>query len=213
MNNAIHFNAIKKEEIGTGNSRKVRNSGMVPAIVYGGKHGNTMLSISLNEFQKEYRKGSIKTRLVELVLEDKKDKLTAIIRDIQLHPVSDKPIHIDFQEVDANTMIKVSIAVRVINEDKCPGIRRGGVVNLVYRAIPIWCNPYSIPDHIDIDVSGMEIGQNKHISDISLPENVKPVDKSNFTMLSIGGALVEEEAKEISQAAAEAPVAGAAAAK
>jgi len=205
MSNTMSFGAAKKEDIGTGSARKVRNDGRIPAIVYGGKSGNLMLSIPVNEFRKEYKKGSMRTRLVQLTLEDSKQALTAIIRDIQFHPVTDSPIHIDFQEVDKNTVIRVSIAVRVVNEDKCPGVRRGGVINLVYRTIPMLCNPYNIPDHIDIDIAGMEIGQNKHISDVVLPEGVKPVEKGNFTILSVGGSVEEEAVAATPAATAAAP--------
>ncbi len=189
----IILNVKKREIAGKSQNRKLRRNTQIPAIVYGGPSKEIKVALDKNQFQKELSKGGIKTRLIELQLEGQ--KINAITRDIQFDPVSDFPMHVDFQEVSKDTLVRIHIALRVVNAEKSPGIKRGGVVNLVYRSIPVMCSPVNIPEYIDIDVEGMEIGQNRHILDVALPENVRPVDKTNFTILSIGGSSQEEDAE------------------
>ncbi len=192
MAQSVKFNIEDRAIGGKSNNKRLRNNAKIPAVIYGGANKEMKISLDRNQFQREYAKGGIKTKLIELLLQDK--LINAVTREIQFDPITDFPIHIDFQEVSKDTLVRVNVALRVINEEKSPGIRRGGVINLVYRSIPMLCPPTNIPTHINIDISGMEIGQNKHINDVDLPENVRPVDKSNFTILSIGGSSQDEEA-------------------
>ena len=190
MTETITFSAEYKDKKGKGAARELRIQHRIPAIVYGGKE-EVMLSLLSKDFVKEYSKGNIQSRLVELELGGK--KITVIPREVQTHPVTDAPVHIDFQEVTEGTVIKVAIHVKVLNEEKCPGIKKGGVLNVVQRFISFHCRPDSIPKHLSIDISGLEIGRSLHINDITLPSGIKPIDKSNFVILSISGRAEEKE--------------------
>ena len=192
---AIVFNAEIKKGTGKGVARELRRNNRIPAIVYGGRE-EVMLSLIAGDFFKEYKKGNILSKIVELNFGNK--KITAITRDVQIDPVTDFPEHVDFQEVDQSTEIKVAVHVRILNDDKCPGIKKGGVMNVAQRAISFYCHPASIPVHIDIDVAGLEIGQSIHINDIKLPTKIRPVDCNNFVILSISGRSEEKETIESS---------------
>ena len=147
------------------------------------------ISINAKEFLQEYSKGSIQSKLIELSLEDK--KITAIPRSVQVHPVTDIPQHIDFQEIGKDTSVKVSVHLKILNEDKAPGIKKGGALNVVQRIIPCYCHPKNIPSHLEVDIGALEIGTSLHINDIKLPEGLMPVDKSNFAVLSLSGRIEE----------------------
>ena len=190
MTELVRFNAELKENVGKGPSRAFRREDKIPAIIYGEKEANIMVAIPLNKFRSEYEKGNLKTKLVEIDLG--KEIITAIPKDIQFHPVSDLPVHIDFRRVNKNTIIRMEIRIKIINEDKSPGVKKGGVINLVHRSINMLCDPARIPHCIEVDISGLEIGKNLHISNIVLPEGVEPVDKANFTVVSIVGRAAEE---------------------
>lgn len=196
MSDVIKFNAKPKEQRGTASARRCRKEGLVPVIVYGGPSKERSLAISASEFEREYneKRENFSTRLVNIYLDGK--TVTAIAREVQFHPVSGAPLHVDFQEVSEGDIVRMKIRVRITNEDKCPGIKRGGVVNLVYRTIPMLCPINNIPDSIDIDISGMRIGDNKHISEVELPEGVRPVNKEDFTVVSIGGNVEEDDEGE-----------------
>jgi len=195
MSDKVKFDAENKEVQGTSSARGLRREGKIPAIIYGGPVKEKPISIRENEFEKERKKGGFSTRLVDIMLDGK--VITTIARDVQFHPVSGRAMHIDFQEVNENSTIRMNVHVRIINEDKCPGLKVGGVANLVYRSIPMICPVGNIPEHIDIDISGLQIGDNKHISDIELPKGATPVDQSNFTVVSIGGNIAEEEEEAV----------------
>ncbi len=207
MTELVRFNAELKENVGKGPSRAFRREDKIPAIIYGEKEENVMVAIPLNKFRSEYEKGNLKTKLVEIDLG--KEIITAIPKDIQFHPVTDMPVHIDFRRVNKNTIIRMEIRIKIINEDKSPGVKKGGVINLVHRSIHMLCDPARIPHCIEVDIAGLEIGKNLHIHSIKLPEGVEPVDKANFTVVSIVGRAAEEAATTVAAADATAPAAGA----
>ena len=150
-----------------------------------------MISLIYKDFLKEYHKGNLLSRLLEVKLGKK--ILKVISREVQTDPVTDNPIHIDFQLIKENIPIKVAVRVKVINKDKSPGIKIGGILNIVRKYISLNCIPQNIPEYLEIDISGFEIGRNVHISDLILPEGVVPVDKDNFTILAIAGRVEEKE--------------------
>ena len=189
----------EKKGSGTGNSRALRREGKLPAIIYGFDE-NHMISLIYKDFLKEYHKGNLLSKLVNIKLGKK--LLKVIPRDVQIDPVSDAPIHVDFQLIKDSVPIKVDVRVKVINQDKSPGIKKGGILNVVKKYIGLNCIPKNIPGYLEIDVSGFEIGKNIHINDIELPDGITPVDKSNFTVLTIAGR-VEEKDEEQKEAADE----------
>lgn len=189
MTEIIEFIAEKKEIQGKGAARAARRDHKIPAIVYGGKQ-IWPISISTKEFLKEYLKGNIQSKLIEIKLNNK--NITAITKEIQLHPVTDMPEHIDFQEINQNTQVKVSVHIRILNEDKCVGIKKGGALNVIQRSVTLRCHPNSIPKHIDVDIAKLEIGNSIHIDNIVLPKGVKPINPENFTIVSISGRAAED---------------------
>jgi large subunit ribosomal protein L25 len=187
----------EKKGSGTGNSRALRREGKLPAIIYGFDE-NHMISLIYKDFLKEYHKGNLLSKLVNIKLGTK--SLKVIPRHVQIDPVSDAPIHVDFQLIKDSVPIKVDVRVKVINQDKSPGMKKGGILNVVKKYISLNCIPKNIPGYLEIDISGFEIGKNIHINDLELPKGVIPVDKSNFTILTIAGRVEEkdEEQEEIS---------------
>ncbi len=190
MQTSIQFKAENRISTGTGSARAVRRSEKIPAIIYGlGK--DHKIEILSKEFLKEYLKGGISSKLATIDLDGK--KINVITRDVQVHPVTDNPIHIDFQQIDEAKPIKVSIRLKVVNEQKCVSIKRGGVLNIVLRQAKFYCLPQHIKSFIEVDIANLKIGQSIHINDIKLPEGVIPVCKTNFVILSIAGRADESD--------------------
>lgn len=191
----MEFKAEYRTKSGSRSAQATRRSEMIPAIIYGLGEEHK-ISVPFKEFSKEYFKGNIAAKTLTVNLDGK--KITVVTRDIQLHPVTDKPIHVDFQQIDENKPIKVRIQFKVVGEQKCIGIKRGGVLNIVLRQAAFYCLPSHMKPSIDIDISNLRIGQSIHINDLLLPENIVPVSKSNFAILSIAGRADDaaEEAQE-----------------
>ena len=183
----------EKKESGTGNSRSLRREGKLPAVIYGFNE-NHMISLVYKDFLKEYLKGNLLSKLMNIKLGKK--SLKVIPRDVQIDPLSDDPIHVDFQLIKDSIAIKVAVRVKVINKDQSPGIKRGGILNVVKKYISLNCIPKNIPEYLEIDISGFEIGKNVHINDIELPKGVVPVDKDNFTILTIAGRVEEQDEEQ-----------------
>lgn len=167
----------------------IRSSNLIPAIVYGGS--NQMVSIDGKEFTRNYLAGHLSSAVVELDMPDR--KIAVIVRDVQFHPVTDKVIHVDFQEVFNDKLLKILVPVHVHNTDRCNGIKRGGVLNMVLHRIAFRCLPENIPNAINVDIKDLEIGSVVHINDLQLGNRLFPVDKGNFAILSIAGRVEEKE--------------------
>lgn len=199
MTETLKFEAELKTISGKSSAKDARRRGMLPAIIYGGESKEVMVNLPLNEFFTEYKKGNIQAKLVEISLGKK--TLTGLVRSVQLDPVTDVPVHIDLQEVSKDTLVRVAARIKIINEDKCSAIKRGAVLNIVSRTIDILSSPVSIPNFIEIDVSNLIVGRSLHINDISLPEGIKPYDKSNFVLVTLSGSSDEDGASESEDAA------------
>lgn len=195
----ISISAEIKKEVGKSSARALRRIDRIPAVIYGGKEV-VMASLVLKDFLKEYTNGSIQSKIIELDFGS--SKITTILKSIQFHPVTDVPEHIDFQEVSENSIVKVAVRVIILNEDKCPGVKKGGVLNIPKRSVVLYCPPVSIPAKIEVDVIKLEIGHNIHINDIQLPLNVRPIDDSNFVIASISGR-VEESAEAAAESSSD----------
>ena len=185
--------AEEKKSSGTGTSRALRKNGRIPAVVYGFNE-NQMISLVYKDFLKEYQKGNLFSKLFNVKLGKK--VLKVIPREVQIDAVSDNPIHIDFQLIKEDIPIKVFAKVKVINQEKSPGLKKGGVLNIVKRAVHLSCIPKNIPKYLEIDVSGFEIGRNVHIGDVELPTGITPIEHGNFTILTIAGRIEEKEEVE-----------------
>ncbi len=186
MKTAIAFTGESRENLGKGAARTLRREGRIPAILYG--RGSEPLNITLpeKEIQIAYRKGGFFSKIVSI--DTGKGPQYALPKDIQLHPVTDRIEHADFLRVDEDSEITVKVRVRFRNQDRCIGIKRGGVLNVVRHDIGLVCKPAAIPESIEIDLLNANIGDSIHISHISLPEGVRPeIRDRDFTIATIAG--------------------------
>ena len=198
---AISFETQSRTSIGTGAARELRRLGRVPAVVYGEGKEPLHVSLPLKDVTFRANKKNFKSTIFELALDGK--KIQVVAKDIQLNPVTDVPEHVDLQFVSDKTAVKVFVPVLYINQAKSPGLKKGGVLNVVAREIEFYVNPAKIPTQVEVDLSGMEIGNAKHIKDIQIPEGAKPVLKRNFTLATVVGKGAEEPTA--TEAAAVAP--------
>ncbi len=185
-----------KEGAGKGAARAVRRAGRVPAVIYGAKKTPVMISLEPRDLAREISGGGFFATLYDVQVADTKERVLA--RDLQLHPVNDRPLHVDFLRVSASTEVTVQVPCSFNNEDASPGLKRGGVLNIVRYELELVCRADAIPQQIDVDLSGLEIGDSVHISEVSLPEGVHPtITDRDFTIASIAApSVIVEEAEE-----------------
>ena len=194
-----------RERTGKGGAREARREGLVPGVLYGGDLDPVAISLKHNELIKAINSGKLLSNMITIQHDGKKQ--TVFARDVQFDPVKDLPVHVDFQRVSAKDVITVEVSVNFVGEDKSEGINRGGVLNIVRHAIEVNCPAGKIPDHIEVDISGLDIGDSVHISNIALPDEVEPtITDRDFTIATMQGsrALVEEEDEAEAEAEAEA---------
>lgn len=170
MSTLSSFDVLPRDKSGTGPARASRRAGYVPAILYGEKKDPVCLQLEKRLVLKEMQQPGLKTRIFELKMEGKTHR--AIIRALQLHPVTDMPVHIDFQRVEKTSKIHVLVPIRFLNEQKCPGIKKGGVLSVMYPQIDVVCSADRIPDHLDVDLETAEIGFALHMEELKLPAGV-----------------------------------------
>jgi large subunit ribosomal protein L25 len=185
MKTAYQFDSEIRETFGTGGSRAARNSGRVPAVLYGGKGEPVHFTISEKDVKREYHKGGFFGKVVSFNLGGK--ELFGVPCDVQTHPVSDRVIHVDFIRVEKGAEIKVQVPVKFTNMERCIGIRRGGALNVVRYNLELFCKADAIPAVIEIDLLKLNIGDSVHISHVGLPEGVRPTIDRDFTIAAIAG--------------------------
>src|SRR5437588_1214329 len=204
--------ATARPRTGKGAARAVRREGRVPGIIYGDDKAPLNVSLDHAELRQKIFAGHFLTTVYELDVEGAKHRV--IPRDYQLDPVRDFPIHVDFMRLGEGARIRVRVPVHIVNADQAPGIKRGGTVNIVEHTIEVYCRADAIPQAFDVDISGLEISHSMHLSDITLPDDVKPITNRDITLVTIvapSGYL--EEQRAAAEAAAAAAVAAAAAAE
>jgi large subunit ribosomal protein L25 len=204
---STELKATARPRAGKGAARQARREGKVPAVIYGDGQPPETIALDYNELWKQVLKGHFTSTVFEVEVDGKKNRV--IPRDIQVDPVKDQPIHVDFLRIGKDGRIRVAVPVRFVNDALSPGLKRGGVLNIVRHDIEVTCPYDRIPAFFEVDLTGLEIGRSVHISAIKLPEGVEPTIKDrDFTVATIAGAVKQEE--EVTAAAA--PVEGAAAA-
>lgn len=189
--------AQMREHVGKGSARAARRAGLVPAVVYGGERGPATITVSLRELDTLRHAGGFTNSLFELVADGKKQQV--LPREVQLDPVTDRPIHVDFLRVEKDSSVTIMVPVVWIGEDESPGLTRGGVLNVVRHEIELLCQAAAIPSAIEVSVAGLEIGEGIHISGIDLPEGSELTIKDrDFTVVTIAApsALVSERDEE-----------------
>jgi large subunit ribosomal protein L25 len=189
------MSATKRDRAGKGSARAARRSGLIPAVIYGGKTAPETININDNSFRKLMSQPGIMSHVIALEVGGKTTNV--LTRDIQFHPVTDIPLHVDFLRVTASSTVTVMIFVVFTNEDASPGLKSGGVLNVVRHEIEMSCSATSIPESLTVDLSGTEIGDSVHISSVSLPENTQPtITDRDFTIATIAAPTVEVEVED-----------------
>ena len=202
MNN---LKAIKRNNLTSGSNNKLRADGFVPAILYGGKDPNQNISVSKKEISGLVKSETFLSKVLELDLDGKKERV--IPRDVSFHVVSEEPIHIDFMRIVSGKKIILEIPVKFINHPESPGLKRGGVLNIVRRKVELKCPAENIPNEIIVDLTGTDIGTSIKISSVKLPENVKPtITDRDFVVATVAAPTV---IKEPEKPAEETPAEGA----
>lgn len=191
MAEAIELKAWSRARTGKGGAREVRREGRVPGIIYGGEADPQSVALEFKEISKQIQTGHFQSTIFMLDMDG--TKIRVIPRGVQLDPVRDFPIHVDFMRLAKDATVTVDVPVHFLNESASPGLKRGGVLNVVRHDIPVRCPADKIPDFFEIDLTGLEIGDSIHISSVKLPEAVTPtITDRDFTVATIVGRAAEE---------------------
>mgnify|MGYP001333082648 FL=1 len=178
----------------TGSNIGLINKGMVPGIIYGKGSEPTKIALENKVLQKLMNTGAFYSTIIDIDINGKVEKI--LPKQLQYHPVSDKLIHFDFLRVQENTKVNVEIPVEFLNQEKCPGLKKGGVLNTVRRLVELTCNANKIPSKLEFDLVNSEIGDAVKISNISLPEGVAPtISDRDFVIATLVPPTVEVETK------------------
>ena len=203
--------ATARPKSGKGAARATRRNGLVPGVIYGDHQPPLPISVDHLELRQRILAGRFLTTIYDLDVDGTKHRV--IPRDFQLDTVRDAPIHVDFLRLGEGAKIRVRIPIHIRNADLSPGVKRGGAVNIVTHTVEVMCPADEIPEAFDVDLSGLEINYSRHLSDIQLPPNVRPLVHGDVTLVTIvPPSGYAEEMKAAAEAAAAAAAASAAAA-
>ncbi|MBC7987438.1 MAG: 50S ribosomal protein L25/general stress protein Ctc [Sphingomonadaceae bacterium] len=208
MSDQLTLSAEARERAGKGASRAMRREGRVPAVIYGGNKDPEMVHLEERALMKMLHTGSFMNSVIMVDVGGAETR--TLPKDVQFHPVSDRPIHVDFLRIAKDAAITVGVPVSFIDEEKSPGIKRGGVLNIVRHELELSCPADRIPERIEISLAGLDIGDSIHISAVTLPEKVvSTIDDRDFTIATVVAPSAikqaEADAIEAEAAAAEAP--------
>ena len=197
-----NLKAIKREGTSSGSTNKLRNNGFIPAILYGGKNPNQKISIEKKAIRDIISSDNFLSKVLELDIDGKSEKV--LPRDVAYHVVSEEPIHIDFMRVVAGKKIILEIPVKFINHSDSPGLKRGGVLNIVRRAVELKCPAENIPGDITIDLKGTDIGTSLKISSVNLPDSVTPtITDRDFVIATVAAPTIIKEPEKPTEETAE----------
>jgi large subunit ribosomal protein L25 len=211
MGQTYELSATVREKVGKGAARSVRRQGMIPAVIYGGNKPPRAINLPHREITFKIHGGGFYTTVATIDVNGEKERV--LPRDFQIDPLTEKPMHVDFMRVTPGSTITIEVPVQFINESQAPGIRRGGVLNVVRHRISVIAPVDNIPEKIVADLTGLDITDSLHISKITLPEGIRTTIRDrDFTVATIAApAGVKEEMKAAAEAAAAAKAAAAAA--
>jgi large subunit ribosomal protein L25 len=192
MVQTIRIEAEARERAGKGAARATRRTGLVPAVIYGAKQEATLIALDPRDVMKELHKGGWQSHLYEVALKDGSTVRT-LMRDVQFHPVTDRPLHVDFQRVAPGARIRVRVPVHFLNEESCPGIKAGGVLNVVRREIEVLAAVDAVPDAFEIDLANAGIGDSLRWSAVKDRFGTKAVIERDFVVATVAPPTVAEE--------------------
>ncbi|MEP9365799.1 50S ribosomal protein L25/general stress protein Ctc [Xanthobacter sp. VNH20] len=196
--------AVARERAGKGAAREERRAGRVPAVIYGEKQDPITISLEHKEITRTIYAGHFLTTLFLIEVNGKKHRV--IPRDYQLDPVKDQPLHVDFLRVSAGARVTVEVPVHFVKQEASPGLKAGGTLNIVHHAVELDCPAESIPDHIAVDLTGIQLGASLHLSSVTLPEGVVSALHGDDTLATVvaPSGLKDAEADDAAAAAASA---------
>ncbi|MEM7067553.1 MAG: 50S ribosomal protein L25/general stress protein Ctc [Pseudomonadota bacterium] len=193
-----------RERVGKGAARELRRNSMVPCVIYGDKKDPVSIALPYKELSMKIHGGGFMTNIITIKAGG--DEHSVLPKDYQLHPVRDFIEHVDFLRVSRKTIVTVEIPVNFENDEECPGIKRGGVLNIVRHAVEVNCPANSIPDNFVIDLTPFELGDSINISSVTLPEGVEPtITDRDFTIATIAAPAGLKSDEEDEEGAPEAP--------
>ena len=198
-----NLKANLRKNLTSGSNNKLRADGLIPAIIYGGKNPNQNISVSKKDFSSIINSETFLSKVLELEIEGKKEKV--IPRDVAFNVISEEPIHIDFMRIISGKKIILEIPVKFINHPDSPGLKRGGVLNIVRRKVELKCPAEQIPNEIIVDLTGTDIGTSIKISSVKLPESVVPtiVDRDFVVATVAAPTVIKEPEKPAEETASE----------
>jgi large subunit ribosomal protein L25 len=184
MSEALTLPAELRERAGKGASRALRREGRVPAVIYGGKEDPVAIHVEAKELVRQLGSGHFMNSIVMVEVEGK--KVRTLPKDVAMHPVTDRPTHVDFLRLSKDAKIQVAVPVVFVNEDASPGLKKGGVLNVVRHELELVCESDKIPDEIALDVTGLDVGDSIHISHVTLPAGSESaITDRDFTIATI----------------------------
>jgi len=189
MSDTMTLSASKRDRAGKGSARAARRAGLIPAVIYGDRKDPLSINLDANAFGKLISTPGIFSQILNVTVDGQSNNV--LTRDIQFHPVTDVPLHVDFLRIAKGATITVSVPVVFLNEEKSPGLKAGGVLNVVRYEVEISCPAMSIPENLEVDLEGTVVGDSIHISAVTLPEGVEPtITDRDFTIATIAAPTV-----------------------
>jgi large subunit ribosomal protein L25 len=194
MSEIKQIKAVARDRAGKGAARAVRRQGQVPAVIYGAGQAAQPIALDFNQTKQLIFAGHFLTTVFEIDVDGTTTR--AIPRDYQLDPVRDFPVHVDFLRLAEGQTIKVVVPVHVVGQDRCPGVKRGGTLQIVEHSVELMVRSDAIPDYVEASVADLDIGSSVHLNDITLPNGAKPTSTENVTLVTVGApsGMKEEEA-------------------
>lgn len=184
MSETLTLPAEARERAGKGASRSLRREGRTPAVIYGGKEEPTMIHVEQKELVRQLGTGHFMNSIV--IIEIGGQTVRTLPKDVAFHPVTDRPTHVDFLRLTGDSKVEVSVPVVFVNEEASPGLKKGGVLNIVRHELELLCPNADIPEEIQVDVTGKDLGDSIHISDVTLPAGVTSViTDRDFTIATV----------------------------
>jgi len=189
----IELKTNVRTTVGNGPARRLRQTGQIPAVLYGPKTESVLLSVNKSDLDLVLKKGRSGQIILNLVIQNNGETYTrpAMIKELQVHPVSRNYLHIDFYEIDMDR--KITVGVRVVTTGKSVGVERGGILQIIRRELEVECLPFEVPESIVIDITDLDMGDSVHVEDISLDGDVEFLGESNLTVVTILTPKLEEE--------------------
>jgi large subunit ribosomal protein L25 len=200
MSTSYELKAETRERVGKGSARAIRRDGKIPAVIYGDKQPPLAITLSYKDIFYKIHGGGFMTTVATIDVDGQ--KIRVLPKDYQLDAIRDFPLHVDFLRVSAKSEVTVNIPVHFINEEKSPGLKRGGVLNVVRHVVEFVCPANAIPDSITIDLEGTEIGDVIHISSVKLPKGITPlIADRDFTVATVAGSAAAKSEADGEEAA------------